>query len=48
MTMISQESAVVVNGEALLKIAANDQMKDEFLQLTDNAKVVIACRVSPK
>ena len=42
------DNAVIVNGEALLKIAANDLIKDEFLDLTDNAKVVIACRVSPK
>lgn len=37
-----------MNGEALLTIAAHDEIKDHFLELTDNSKVVIACRVSPK
>jgi hypothetical protein len=48
MTQLLQESAVVVTGDALLKIAAYDQIKSEFLELTDGAAVVIACRVSPK
>mmetsp|Transcript_30711 Transcript_30711/g.30191 ORF Transcript_30711/g.30191 Transcript_30711/m.30191 type:complete len:527 (+) Transcript_30711:388-1968(+) len=43
-----QDSAVIVNGEALLKIANNEDIKERFLQLTDNSSVVIACRVSPK
>jgi P-type E1-E2 ATPase len=32
----------------LLKIASNEYIKDKFIEMTDYAKVVIACRVSPK
>ena len=37
-----------MSGDALLKISAHERVKDAFLNLADGAKVVIACRVSPK
>lgn len=39
---------MVVTGDALLKIASHEVLKDQFLELTDSVQVVIACRVSPK
>lgn len=42
------DMAVVVTGDALLRISAHEQLKDYFLELTDGCSVVIACRVSPK
>lgn len=35
-------------GDSLLKITKNETCKEEFLELAQAAKVVIACRVSPK
>jgi len=32
----------------LLKITRNSRVRDEFLELAQAAKVVLACRVSPK
>ena len=43
-----QENAVIVNGDALLKIAAYEELKEAFLEITAQSKVVLACRVSPK
>ena len=48
MASFLQESAVIVNGDALLRIAENEDVKVRFLELTEHASVVIACRVSPK
>lgn len=31
-----------------MKITKNSRVRDEFLELAMNAKVVLACRVSPK
>ncbi len=39
---------MVVAGDSLIKIAKNERVKEEFLDLALDAKVVIACRVSPK
>lgn len=39
--------AVIVGGDALLKIFLNDGLKESFLDLTDKSTVVLACRVSP-
>jgi phospholipid-transporting ATPase len=39
---------VIVGGDALLKISKNARVKDEFLELAENASVVLCCRVSPK
>jgi hypothetical protein len=48
LTELARDNAVIVSGESLLKIARNSRVRDEFLELAMNAKVVIACRVSPK
>lgn len=47
---LSRDSAVVVGGDQLLKITAKGKEKllDEFIALSQNASVVLACRVSPK
>jgi magnesium-transporting ATPase (P-type) len=49
----SREKAVVIGGDSLTKIlkaeGANKQkMQDKFTALTDDAKTVLCCRVSPK
>lgn len=48
MTSMFNDTAVIVSGDALLKIASHEALKDQFLELTDGCSVVIACRVSPK
>lgn len=48
MTELARENAVIVAGDSLLKISRNPRVRDEFLELAMAAKVVIACRVSPK
>jgi hypothetical protein len=48
LTELVRENAVIVSGEALLKITRNSRVKEEFLELALGAKVVLACRVSPK
>lgn len=48
MTQLIRENAVIVAGDSLLKITKNSRVKEEFLELALEAKVVIACRVSPK
>ena len=48
MTELVRENAVIVAGDSLIKITKNLRVKQEFLELAQAAKVVIACRVSPK
>jgi phospholipid-transporting ATPase len=48
MTELVRENAVIVSGDSLLKICKNSRVREAFLELSLNAKVVIACRVSPK
>jgi magnesium-transporting ATPase (P-type) len=48
LTELVRENAVVVAGDSLIKITKNERVKEEFLGLALAAKVVIACRVSPK
>jgi magnesium-transporting ATPase (P-type) len=43
-----QDTSVIVNGDALLIIAADEDLRDQFLELADCSNVVLACRVSPK
>lgn len=45
----SRDCAIVIGGEALAKISkeGNEKMFDEFIEMTDKVKVVLACRVSP-
>jgi phospholipid-transporting ATPase len=42
------DNAVVVSGEALLRIMTTPYIKTKFIELTSKSSVVIACRVSPK
>ena len=39
---------MIVAGDSLLKIQKNSRVREEFLELALAAKVVLACRVSPK
>ncbi len=48
LTELARQNSVIVGGDALLKIAKNDRVKNEFLELAENASVVLCCRVSPK
>ena len=43
-----QPSAVIISGDALLKVSAAEVIKQHFVELTDYSQVVVACRVSPK
>ena len=42
------ENGVVVAADSLIVITADEQLKEQFLNLCDKAHAVIACRVSPK
>jgi len=48
LTGLARENAVIVAGDSLLKITRNARCKAEFLELAQEANVVLACRVSPK
>jgi len=48
LTELNRPSGVIVAGHSLLKIAKLERARNTFLELADNASVVIACRVSPK
>lgn len=43
-----QKSAVIVSGDALCVILAEDTIKNLFLNISLKVDVVLACRVSPK
>lgn len=43
-----RKTGVIVSGESLLKIFANEKLLKKFIELADSAEVVLACRVSPK
>lgn len=45
----SRDCAFVIGGDALSKLtkAGNEKMLAEFLEMADQVKVVLACRVSP-
>ena len=40
--------AVIVTGKCLETIAANEELKEAFIDLAEGCKVVLACRVAPK
>lgn len=40
--------ALVIAGDALSTVQANERLQDQMLRLTDQISVVLACRVSPK
>jgi hypothetical protein len=49
MTNIFQpEVALIISGGAISKIQETENLKPIFLELCDKAKVVLACRVTPK
>lgn len=43
-----QKSALIVSGESLSKIFADELMKKKFAAVGERVNVVLACRVSPK
>lgn len=43
-----KKQAIIIAGASLLVIDANDELRELFLGASDNADVVLACRVSPK
>lgn len=43
-----RENAVVVAGETLSQIQMHPDIQSSFVDLCENANVVLACRVSPK
>jgi phospholipid-transporting ATPase len=45
---LARENAVIVSGESLLKITRNETVRNDFLELAEEAAVVLCCRVSPK
>jgi hypothetical protein len=47
-TQFVQDAAVIVTGDALLKISADERLVEQFIELSDCVQVVLACRVSPK
>ena len=43
-----KKQAIIIAGASLLVIDANEDLREFFLEASDNADVVLACRVSPK
>lgn len=43
-----KKKAIVVAGDSLTKIDSNEEIRNDFLKLSDNVDVVLACRVSPQ
>lgn len=43
-----KQKAIIVAGESLTEIDRDDQLRQSFLDMSDYADVVLACRVSPK
>ena len=44
----SKQMGVIVAGDSLIKILSNDSLRRKFIDLIDQASIVLACRVSPK
>ena len=42
------KNAIIVSGDALQKICQNDKILPKFIEVSQKADVVLACRVSPK
>lgn len=40
--------ALIVSGDSLIRINADEELKKNFVEVAEIATVVIACRVSPK
>ena len=47
MTKKTRDNAVVVAGDTLTAIQKSNSLQSDFIDLADNANVVLACRVSP-
>ena len=47
-TKKDRQNAVVVAGDTLATIQADEDLVNEFIDLCQGANVVLACRVSPK
>jgi hypothetical protein len=47
-TYKARANAVVVAGETLSTIQADENLSHDFIELCEKANVVLACRVSPK
>jgi phospholipid-transporting ATPase len=45
---MARKQAIIVAGASLLQIDSSDQLRGIFLEASDFADVVLACRVSPK
>ena len=43
-----KKQAIMVTGDSLKFIEDDPELIEKFLQITDNADVVLGCRVSPK
>ena len=43
-----RKQAIIIGGATLGQIKHNDTLKALFLEATDDADVVLACRVSPR
>ena len=48
LTKQARDNAVIVAGETLATIQADEDLVKEFIDLCEGANVVLACRVSPK
>ena len=48
LSKMMRDNAVIVAGETLATIQADDEMVKIFMDLCEGANVVLACRVSPK
>ena len=48
MTKQARDNAVIVAGDTLATIQADEDLVKEFIDLCEGANVVLACRVSPK
>lgn len=44
----ARKTGLIVSGESLLKVFANEKLLAKFIEIADSAAVVLACRVSPK
>ncbi len=43
-----RRSATIVAGDSLLKIMANERIRNQFLKLSTSSSAVLGCRLSPK
>jgi hypothetical protein len=46
--MYLESYALIISGEALLRVTSHEELKEQFLAIAEHCNVVLACRVSPK